>query len=485
MVLNHRKEHGGLGLRPRFARCPRRAGRDSILMRIFIVGCGKIGQTLAQQLVAESHDVTVVDTNERVLSTMNNTLDVICYAGNGASYLTLRDAGAGDADLLVAVTESDEINMLCCLTAHKLGARNTVARVRNPEYFEQLYFLKEDLGLSMVINPELAAAQEIARILRFPSATKVELFAKGRAELVSFRLSEDSPLIGVPLHQLPQKTGTRVLFCAVDRDGDVSIPDGTFELCAGDRVYITGATDQMSGALRRMHMHASRVRDVIIAGGGRITYYLSGILVKAGMHVKIIERDNARGKELVSLLPKCTILNGNVADHELLLEEGLNNADAFVALTGLDEGNILAAMYAAESGVRKVIAKVNNPNLGRLIRDGRLESVVSPRDITANRIVAYVRAVNASRDSSNVESLFRIVGGKVEVLEFHAKEEGAFLRVPLKDLQLKPGILVACLVRNGRALVPGGSDCIEPRDGVLVVTKDHHLTALSDILLDQ
>lgn len=453
-------------------------------MRIFIVGCGKIGQTLARQLVAESHDVTVIDTDEQVLSNMNNTLDVICYAGNGASFLALRDAGAESADLLIAVTESDEVNMLCCLTAHKLGARHTVARVRSPEYFEQLYFLKEELGLSMVINPELAAAQEIARILRFPSAAKVELFAKGRAELVSFRLPENSPLIGVPLHQLPQKTGMRVLFCAVDRDGEVSIPDGAFELRAGDRVYITGATEEMSGAFRRMHMFSSRVRDVIIAGGGRITYYLAGMLVKAGMRVKIIERDAARAQELGSLLPKCTILCGSVADHELLLEEGLSGSDAFVALTGLDEGNILAAMYAASSGARKVIAKVNNANLVQLIRGGRLESVVSPRDITANRIVAYVRAVNASRDSSNVESLFQIVGGKVEVLEFHAGEEGAFLHVPLKDLQTKPGILIACIVRGGKAIIPGGMDSIEPRDGVLVVTKDHHLTALEDILAE-
>ena len=454
-------------------------------MRIFIVGCGKIGQTLAQQLVAESHDVTIIDTDERVLANINNTLDVICYAGNGASYLTLRDAGAQDADLVIAVTESDEVNMLCCLTAHKLGARHTVARVRNPGYFEQLYFLKEELGLSMVINPELAAAQEIARILRFPSAAKVELFAKGRAELVSFRLPENSPLIGVPLSKLPQKTGLRVLFCAVERDDDIFIPDGAFSLRAGDRAYITGATDEMAGAFRRMHMLTGRVRDVIIGGGGRITYYLAGILNKAGMQVKIIERSSARAQELVSLLPKCTILHGDVSNHELLLEEGLSGSDAFVALTGLDEGNILAAMYAGASGARKVIAKVNNPNLVQLIRDGRLESIVSPRDITANRIVAYVRAVNASKESSNVESLFRIVGGKVEVLEFHAAEDGAFLHVPLRDLALNPGILVACLVRDGKTIIPGGLDCIEPRDGVLVVTKDHHLTALSDILMEQ
>ena len=454
-------------------------------MRIFIVGCGKIGQTLARQLVDEAHDVTVVDTDGQVLEKIGNMLDVICYEGNGASYLALRDAGAGEADLVIAVTESDEVNMLCCLTAHKLGAKNTVARVRNPEYFDQLYFLKEDLGLSMVINPELTAAQEIARILRIPSAARVELFAKGRAELVSFRLPADSPVIGAPLSQLPQKLGARVLFCAVDRGGDVSIPDGPFELRAGDRVYLTGAAAEIAEAFRRMGMVSSRVRDVIIAGGGRITYYLANSLVRAGMRVKIIERDAERAAELGALLPKCTVLRGSMADHELLLEEGLAGADAFVALTGLDEGNILAAMYAASSGARKVIAKVNNENLTRLIRDSSLESAISPRDLTANRIVAYVRSVNASLESSNVESLFQIVGGKVEVLEFRAGREGAYLRVPLKDLALRPGVLIACLVRSGRAHIPGGMDSIEPGDGVLVVTKDHHLTELSDILAEQ
>lgn len=459
-------------------------------MRIFIVGCGKIGRTLAQQLVAESHDVTIIDTDERVLASINNTLDVICYAGNGASYLTLRDAGAADADLVIAVTESDEVNMLCCLTAHKLGAHHTVARVRNPGYFDQLYFLKEELGLSMVINPELAAAQEIARILRFPSAAKVELFAKGRAELVSFRIAEDSPLIGIPLFKLPQKLGMRVLFCAVERDGEVVIPDGAFSLRPNDRAYITGATEEIAGAFKKLQMLAGRVRSVIIGGGGKITYYLSNILVKSGMQVKIIESDGPKAQELAARLPKCTVLHGDIFNHELLHEEGLNDSDAFVALTGLDEGNILAAMYASESGARKVITKVNNQNLVALVRDTRLESIVSPRDITANRIVAYVRAVNASKESSNIESLFRIVGGRVEVLEFHAHTDGgaqgerAFLHKPLKDLKLKPGILIACIVRNGKAIIPGGMSTIEPRDGVLVVTKDHRLNALADILAE-
>jgi len=453
-------------------------------MRIFIVGCGKIGQTLAKQLVAEAHDVTIIDTDERVLSNINNTLDVICYAGNGASYPTLRDAGAHEADLLIAVTESDEVNMLCCLTAHKLGAKNTVARVRNPEYFEQFYFLKDELGLSMVINPELAAAQEIARILRFPSAANIQLFAKGRAELASVRLSEDNPFIGIPLYQIPQKTGTRVLICAVERGGEVFIPSGTFVLQPGDMAYITGATNEMTEVFRKMKMLTGRIRDVIIAGGSRTTYYLAGILDKLGVSVKIIEKDGERAQSLGAMLEKSTVIHGDVADHDLLLEEGLNGSDAFVALTGLDEGNILASMYAASSGARKVVTKINNQNLVDLVHDARLESVISPRDITANRIVAYVRAVNASKDSSNVESLVQIAGGQVEVLEFHAGDEGAYLHIPLKNLKTKPGILIACIVRKGRAIIPGGMDTIEPRDGVLVATKEHRIGALDDIMAE-
>ena len=454
-------------------------------MKIIIVGLGKVGYAIAQQMVGEEHDLILVDESAAVIEHADATLDAMCVEGNGACASVLLRAGVRDADLVIAATADDEVNLVCSLMAKKLGAKHTVARVRNPEYFRDAPILRREIGLDMIINPEYAAAQEIARILRIPSAARVELFAKGRAELVSFRLPADSPVIGAPLSQLPQKLGARVLFCAVDRGGDVSIPDGAFELRAGDRVYLTGAAAEIAEAFRRMGMVSSRVRDVIIAGGGRITYYLANSLVRAGMRVKIIERDAERAAELGALLPKCTVLRGSMADHELLLEEGLAGADAFVALTGLDEGNILAAMYAASSGARKVIAKVNNENLTRLIRDSSLESAISPRDLTANRIVAYVRSVNASLESSNIESLFQIVGGKVEVLEFRAGREGAYLRVPLKDLALRPGVLIACLVRSGRAHIPGGMDSIEPGDGVLVVTKDHHLTELSDILAEQ
>lgn len=456
-------------------------------MRILIIGCGKVGRTLAHRLVAEKHDVSVIDTNSSVLTQLGNTLDVIGYEGNGASYLTLREAGAENADLLVAATSSDELNLICCLTAHKLGTRHTVARVRTPEYADQLYFLKDDLGLSISVNPELATAQEIARNLRFPSAAKVETFVKGRVELAGFRIPEESSLAGVALSSLPQQFGTRVLICAVERDGDVFIPGGSFVLRENDILYVTGATNAIAQMFKKLRMLSDRAKEVIIAGGGRVSYYLASILERSGIRVKIIENDEERAQELIETLPgNVSVLLGDAYDHELLMEEGIRNADAFIALTGLDEGNILASMFAGDCGARKVITKVNNTNLVSLIHDDRLDSVVSPRDIAANHIVAYVRAIeNASApETGSVESLTRIAGGKAEVLEFFAPAEGSFINVPLKDLRLKKGILIACIVRGNKPLIPGGDDFIGPRDGVLVVTKDQRLTNLSDILAE-
>ena len=451
-------------------------------MQIVIVGGGKVGFAITGQLLSEGHDITVVDNDEHVLTQIGNTQDVIGYLGNGASHTVLKEAGAADADLLLAVTETDEVNMLCCLTAHKLGAKHTIARVRNPEYFDQLYFLKEELGLSMVINPELACAQEIARLLRFPSATRVELFAKGRAELVSCRVPKGSVLAGLRLAELSKKTGIKVLICAVERGGQVIIPSGDFVPQEDDMLYFTGAPGDMERAFKKINLSSGRIRSVMIVGGGKITYYLAGELAKEGVTVKIIERDRARAEELAQMLPNAIVLRGDAGKHELLQEEGIGKVDAFVALTGLDEGNILSAAYATTQNVRKVIAKVNSEHLIALLPDAGIDSVVSAKRVTTDRIVGYVRAVNAGLESSNIESLYRIVGGRVEVLEFTAGTEGAYLNIPLKDLKTKTGVLIACLVRHGHAIVPGGGDCIQPRDGVLVATSSHRMQKLSDIL---
>lgn len=450
-------------------------------MQIVIVGAGKVGYELAAELVREGHDITVIDRNEDALAHCSNTLDVIACHGNGGAYATLKNADAADADLLIAATANDEVNMLCCLAAHKLRIRHTIARVRDPEYYEQLYTFKEDLGLSMAINPELAAAQEIARILRFPSATKVELFAKGRAELASCRVRKGSLLDGMRLMDLPQKS-IHMLVCAVERDGQVFIPFGSTVVESDDILYFTGAPEEMERAFKKMQIASPRARSVMIAGGSRIAYYLAEQLGREKVAVKIIEHDRARCEMLTDSLPLATILYGDAADHELLLEEGLNRTDAFVSLTGLDEGNILSAVYAAHQQVRKVVAKVNNDNLVSLIPEISFESIISPKRITVNRILSFVRAKAAGDHATgSVESVYRLVGGRVEISEFRAGD-GPYLDVPLKDLPLRRGTLIACLVRGVHAVTPNGDCCIHKGDGVLIATADRKLQSLEDIL---
>lgn len=450
-------------------------------MNIVIVGGGKIGTMLALQLGREGHAVTIIDKSERVIEQSGTTLDAMCIVGNGAAYPVLESAGVSGADLLIAVTTDDETNLLCCLTAHRLGARHTIARVRNPEYYDQLTLLKDDLGLSMAVNPERAAAQEIARILRFPAATKVELFADGRAELVSYHVGADNELCGMRLNELPQRTGIRVLICAVERENEVVIPSGDYTILQGDMLYMTAAPQEMERMFRKLHLLVNRARNVLIVGGGRVTYYLTELLAQEGVNAKVIERDATRAYDLAAAQPKAVVLCGDASNHELLMEEGLEKQDAFVALTGLDEGNILAAIYAHRHHVPKVIAKVNNEALTALIRNSGLDSTISPKQITANQILRFVRAMNAGQGRDDVLALYQILGGRVEVLEFCATESN-YCNIPLKDLSIRRHTLIACLVREGRALIPGGSDCIRAGDSVLVVTSGRRLHKLTDIL---
>ncbi|MDO4568278.1 MAG: Trk system potassium transporter TrkA [Clostridia bacterium] len=453
-------------------------------MNIAIVGGGKVGASLAVQLLNEGHAITVIDRSDSVVEQLGNRLDVIGCVGNGASYDVLESAGVRTSDLLIAVTASDEVNMLCCLIAHKLGAGRTIARVRNPEYHSQLYALKDDLGLSMSINPELEAANEIARVLRFPSATNVELFAKGRAELASFEVEAGSILDGMQLSELRHKVGVKVLVCAAEREDSVMIPAGSFVVHAGDMLYLTGAPHEMTRAFRKFGLTKDRARNVLIVGGGRITYYLANKLAAEGVRVKIVEKDAERAADLAARLPKAVVLCGDGGSHELLSEEGLDKQDAFVALTGLDEGNILSALYARRCNVSKVVAKVNNENLLALFRNSGLQSAVSPKQITANQILRYARALDAGQSSEDIQSLYKILDGRVEIIEFRAGASGSMLNIPLRALNVRKNVLLACIVRNGRAIVPGGDDCICAGDSVLVATTGRRISKLSDILED-
>ncbi len=452
-------------------------------MNITIVGGGKVGLTIARELQIEGHEITLIDTDESVIEHAGNTLDVIGYVGNGASYPILESAGVGQTDLIIAVTATDETNMLCCLLSHKLGVCHAIARVRNPEYAEQLYILKEDLGLSMAVNPDKAAAQEIARILRFPSATHVEMFARGRVELVSFRIPHDNILHGISLRHIRTKLGVTVLICAVERDDHIMIPGGDFVLHRGDTVYLTGAPQEIEHFFRRVKLLSNPVKSVMLAGGGRLSYYLAEELCKQGFHVKMIEKDAARARYLADNLPRVMVLHGDASDHELLNEEGIADTDAFVSLTGLDEGNILSAMYAQKCGVSKVIAKVNNEGLVSLLRGNGPETIISPKAVTSSQILRYVRALDARNSDSNVLSLYRLLDGRVEVSEFCADSTDTdLINIPFRSLPLKKNILVACLVRDHKTIIPGGTDCICAGDSVLVATSGQILGKLKDIL---
>ncbi len=452
-------------------------------MNIIIVGGGKVGVSIAKQLSAENHDVTVVDQSEELVDKISNSLDVICCSGNGASFPTLKSVGVENCDLLVAVTGSDELNMFCCMCANKLGAKHTIARIRNPEYSDQLYEMKRDLGLSLFVNPERAVAMEIARVLRFPSASRVELFAKGRVELVSATLPEGNILCGRKLSGLTRELGISVLICAVDRGEETFVPDGNFELQAGDEVYFTGTPRNISTAFKITGLLEAPVKSVMIAGGGRVAFYLAKTLEKQNMRVKIIERDRAVAEELADGLPDSVILQGDITDHDILLEEGIGSVDAFVGLTGIDEANIFSALYAARLSVPKVIVKVNNDNMMRMTRELGIDTLISPKLVMTNEILRYVRAVDRSSSHSEIRSLYKIVGGKVEVLEFIADGEIEGLTgIALKDLKTKKGILIACIIRKSQAIIPGGGDCIYPGDGVLVVTAEGAISSLSDIL---
>ncbi|MBC8535237.1 Trk system potassium transporter TrkA [Feifania hominis] len=450
-------------------------------MKIVIVGDGKVGYTLTEQLAKEGHDIVVIDSSQQALQNSMNSLDVIGIRGNGAALEVQMEAGVNRADLLIAVTSSDELNLLCCIVAKKIGARHTIARVRNPEYTKQLVLMKEEFGMSMFINPEFLAALEISRILRFPSASKIDSFAKGRVDLVEIKINENSPLDGYPLHTLYEKYKVKVLVCAVQRGERVFIPDGNFVLRSGDRISITASPAEIESFFRAIGIVSHKVRSVLIVGGGRITYYLARQLLELGMKVKIIEIDRARCDKLCEMLPDADIIHGDGTSEELLLEEGVENTDAFVALTDMDEENIILSMYAASKSQGKIVAKINRISFLEIIENSGIESVISPKYLTANQIIRYVRALRNSL-GSKVETLYRIVNNKAEALEFKVGERARVIGKTLTQLELKENLLIACIVRKGRIIIPRGSDQIEHGDSVIVVTTNSSLRDLDDIL---
>lgn len=450
-------------------------------MQIIIVGCGNVGSTLAEQLSKEGHNITVIDVDGSRVETVANQYDVMGIVGNGASFSVQNEAGIEEADLMIAVTTSDELNMLSCLIAKKAGDCSTIARVRNPIYNKEIAFIKEELGLSMVINPEYAAACEIARLLKFPFAIKVDTFAKGRVELLKCKIPEGSVLHGHPLTYLSSGLHCEVLICAVQRGEEVFIPDGNFVLQEKDVISVVASSRKANEFFKKIGMTANRIKNCMIIGGGETTYYLAKQLLPMGIRIKIIEHNKERCAELSDLLPQAMVIYGDGTERNLLHEEGLPKTHSFVSWTSMDEENIMLSLYAKSVSEAKTITKVHRLDYDKIIDSLDLGSVLYPKNITAEYILQYVRAMQ-NAIGSNIETLYQLIEGKVEALEFRVNEQSRLVGIPLKELQLKDNLLIACINRKGVVITPGGQDSIQMGDTVVVVTTNQGFNDLKDIL---
>ena len=450
-------------------------------LNIIIVGCGKVGMTLIEQLSKEGHDITIIDKNAAKVQEMSNLYDIMGLVGNGASYSVQMEAGIENADLIIAVTASDELNLLCCLIAQKTGHCQTIARVRNPIYSKEIGFIQERLGLSMIINPELATAREISRLLRFPAAIKIDPFSKGRVELLKFKVLPEFKLDGMSVSQISDAFRSDILVCAIESRDNVSIPGGDHIIHDGDMVSILASPLNAAAFFRKIGLKTNQVKNCIIVGGGTISYYLAHALLDMKISVKIIEQNKNRCEHLSELLPDATIINGDGTNRSLLLEEGLSESESFVTLTNLDEENVFLALFAKSISDAKLVAKVNRLEFDDVIDSLDIGSVIYPKNITADYILQYVRATQNSI-GSNVETLYHILDGNAEALEFAIREESAVTYIPLAELNLRKNLLVGCLNRNGRIRIPRGQDTIQVGDTVIIVTTHKGLRDITDIL---
>lgn len=451
-------------------------------MNIIIVGCGKVGNKITEQLSREEeHDITVVDVRAASVHNITNEYDIMGVIGNGMDMDTLTEAGVEDADVFIAVTGSDELNLMLCLMAKKMGNCKTIARVRKPEYFKAIRFIKEELGLAMIVNPEQAAASEIARILRFPSAIKIDTFAKGRIEILKFEVPENSKLDNLKVMDIVAKLGSDILVCGVERGEEAFIPSGNFVIRAGDLISIVASIKEAANFLKKIGIRTNRAKDTLIVGGGDTAYYLASQLLQTGINVKIIEQKQERCDELFHLLPKATIVHGDGTDNKLLMEEGLPQFDSFVSLTNIDEENVLLSLYVKNKTGAKVVTKINRIEYGNVIGDLQLGTTIYPKNITAEYIVRFVRATKNSM-GSNIETLHYILDEKAEALEFRIKENSPISNKKIEDLNLKENIIIACINRGGQVLIPRGQDVILSGDTVIIVTLKEGFMDISDIL---
>lgn len=450
-------------------------------MDIIIVGCGKVGSALAEVL-CEEHNITIIDKKEPLISSAINDFDVMGITGNCLQTSILEEANVDKANIFIAVTDSDEVNLLSCLFARNMGAHHCIARVRNPEFDKQLVFMRDRLGISMMVNPDYNAANEIAKVLRYPEAINIDSFAKGRVDLAEIRISSGSILDGVALSQLSKRLRLDVLICAVQRGEELIIPNGNFILRAGDKIHMTASHSAMVKFLRSISAayREKRVKSAVLIGGGRIAYHLSKQLIEMGVKVKIIEIDESRCIELSQRLNKVSISHADGTDHDILEEERVFDADAVVTLTGIDEENILLSLIAKKNGVEKVVTKVNRMSLIEMSDALNLDSIISPKSITVNQILQYVRAKQNSLGNS-VTTLYRLVNDRLEAIEFVVRDKKEYVGVPLKKLKLRNGILIASIVRGNELIIPKGDDCLKQGDSVVVITTSKGFHDLSNI----
>lgn len=448
-------------------------------MNIVIVGVGKLGKILTKHLLDEKHDITIIDKNASRIEEMVNELDVVGYCGNGASYQTQLNAYVNKSDILIATTPSDELNILCCLVAKKLGVKQTIARVRNPEYEKQVSIMHDELGISMTINPERDSATEISRMLQFPGALKVETFAKGKVSLIEIKLEKGSPLHNRTLVSLREKYNT-ILVCAVQRGNEVFIPKGDFVLQENDNIYITAESKDITNLLKNLNILTEKTKSTMIIGGGKISYYLAEKLIKAGIYVKIIETDYQRCVELNDTLPKAMIIHADGTNNSVLLEEGIQNMDSLVTLTGMDEANIIISTFA-KSYCDKVVTKVNNSNYAPILKKIGLDSVFSPKEISSNNVIRYIRGVSSVSKGSEFKTLYRLVENKIEAIEFLISEENEYTNIPIKDLKIKNNVLLSCIIRKDEIIIPQGKDVIMPYDTIIIVAANSTISDVANI----
>lgn len=454
-------------------------------MKITMVGLGTVGKAIAMRLSEEGHDITAVDIDEKRIEEVAGSLDIMALTGNGIDHYILEEAGTADADLFIAVTEDDAMNMLCCLMAKKLGVKRAIARVRTVEYYRQMVFLKEELGISLFFNPENETAQEISRILRFPSAAKVDSFAKGKAEIVEFVITPGMGLDNMPLTKLNKSGATsRILICLIKRGEELIIPKGTSVLMAGDIAYVVGATESVHEFLKIYGIYKRKIKDVLLLGGGRISLYLGRLLIQYGIRVKIIERVPEHCEIIKDILPKAQVIWGEGGDPDLLLEEGIANTDAFVALSGSDQDNIISSIYAKKVSSCKVITKLKDSRYKNMFDVSELDSVIQPNSVAADFVSSYVRGIAESISSADIMALHKIADGKAEVLEFKIVEDSPHLGKPLSELNIRKKVIIGSIIRADKCIIPGGNDSIKRGDTVIVISSSTEISKFEDIFYE-